>query len=158
RHPLPVACLVLAAALPLPAAVAQAPASEPGAIDSAHTLIIHIPTHADSVRAAARMRGAGSLQKLLEQADSTVKARGGVHADNAQLSLPGTAPWGRPRPAPVRTPACADSTRPDTLYLSFYPGRSAEYFTGFSGELRFLATGHDTLGPWWHMESRGGEN
>jgi hypothetical protein len=158
RPILRLASLVLAAALPIPVALAQAPVAEPGAIDSAHTLIIHIPSAADSARAAARMRGAGSLQKLLEQADSTVKAHGGVHAENAQLFLAWNAPFGMKRSSPVCMPACGDSLRPDTLYLSFYPGRRAEYFTGFSGDLKFLATGQDTLGPWWHMESRGGEN
>jgi len=104
------------------------------------------------------MRGAGSLQKLLAQADSAVKARGGSHAENSQLYLSWNAPWGMRRATAVRMPDCRDSTRADTLYLSFYPGRTVDYFTGFSADLRFVAAGADSLGPWWHMESKGGEN
>ena len=117
-----------------------------------------MPASTDRAHAGARMSGAGSYQRLMAEADSSLKLRGGSHAENTQLYLSWNAPWGMKRAAKTRMPACADSTRADTLYLSFYPGRSAEHFTGFTGELKFLATGNDTLGPWWHMESKGGEN
>lgn len=113
------------------------------------TLTLHV---------GGRMSGAGSYQRLMAEADSLLKLRGGSHAENAQLYLSWDAPWGSRRARAVRMPACGDSTRADTLYLSFYPGRSTEHFNGFTGQLRFLATGNDTLGPWWHMESKGGEN
>jgi len=112
----------------------------------------------DSTVHAGRTSGTGSLQRLMAEADSLLKLRGGSHAENAQLYLAWNTPWGMKRAERTRMPGCADSTASDTLYLSFYPGRSARHFTGFTGDLDFLATGQDTLGPWWHMESKGGEN
>jgi hypothetical protein len=112
----------------------------------------------DTVARTGRMSGKGAYERLMLEADSLLKLRGGVHAENAQLYLAWNAPWGMKGAEKTRMPACGDSTGADTLYLSFYPGRSATHFTGFTGELKFLATGNDTLGPWWHMESKGGEN
>lgn len=113
------------------------------------------PTAADS---ANPLRQSGAFSRILSQADSAVKARGGPRAENAQLYLSWNAPWGEKRAQAVRMPACNDSLVQDTLYLSVLAGRSAERFTGFTAQLLVHATGNDTLGPWWHMESRGGEN
>ena len=134
----------------------NAPAQTPLA-DSAVTRGGLPKSHADSTHKSV-MSGPGALDSLLAQADRAVKARGGVHAENAQLYLSWNAPWGQKRAKQVRMPACDDSTRADTLYLSFYPGRTSEHFSGVTAQVRFLATGTDTLGPWWHMESKGGEN
>lgn len=131
-----------------PVAAQVAPADSAAAHAGAATDTAHV----------SRMSGAGSFQRLMAEADSLLKLRGGVHAENAQLYLSWNAPWGMKRAAKTRLPACSDSTHADTLYLSMYPGRSADHFTGFTAELKFLATGSDTLGPWWHMESKGGEN
>lgn len=124
--------------------------------------VLRVPTHADTLRRdstfRARVRGGRSLDAMLHEADSLVKLRGGVHAENAQLYLSWNAPYGMPRASGVRAPGCADSTASDTLWLSFHPGRRSDTFTGFSAELQFRATGADTLGSWWHMESKGGEN
>jgi hypothetical protein len=100
----------------------------------------------------------GAIARIMAAADSAVKAQGGPRAENAQLFLSWNAPWGSKRAQQARRPACADSTTEDTLYLSFLAGRSAQRFTGFTGQLFFHATGGDTLGPWWHMEGKGGEN
>lgn len=97
-------------------------------------------------------------QIALDRADSLLKLRGGSHAEDAQLYLAWGAPWGTRGSSNVRFPACGDSTQADTLYLSFYPGRPSSGFNGVSAELYFHATGSDTLGPWWHMERKGGEN
>ncbi len=105
-----------------------------------------------------QLRAPGGLQRVLSQADSAVKRRAGAHVDQAQLFLSWNAPWGSKRARQVRTPVCADSTSEDTLYLSFLPGRVAGRFTGFTGQLLFRATAADTLGPWWHMEGKGGAN
>ncbi len=94
----------------------------------------------------------------MSRADSVVKSQGGPRADAAQLFLSWNAPWGSRRAQRARTPACGDSTVEDTLFLSFLSGRDAEHFTGFTGQLVFRATGADTLGPWWHMEGKGGAN
>jgi hypothetical protein len=113
-------------------------------------------TSSDSLRRV--LRAPGGLQRVLSRSDSLVKAQGGARADEAQLYLSWNAPWGARRAAQARTPACRDSTVEDTLYLSVVTGRTAERFTGFTAQLLFHASGNDTLGPWWHMEGRGGEN
>lgn len=105
-----------------------------------------------------RMRGVGGYQRLLAQGDSLLKLRGGSHAENAQLYLSWGAPWGMKGARQTLTPACGDTTAVDTLYLSFFPGRPSDMFMGFSGELYFRTATHDTLGAWWHMESKTGEN
>ena len=115
------------------------------------------PAPADSVL-AKRREVMKNYQHMLDQADSALKARGGSHAEDAQLFVSWGAPWGMPRASSVLTPVCADTTAIDTLYLSFYPGRTSERFTGFSAVLDFHSVSTDTLGNWWHMESKGGEN
>lgn len=112
--------------------------------------------HADSAgRMPAQVKG---MSQIISEADSAVRARGGARADNAQLFLTWNAPWGRKRAQQARMPACADSTLEDTLYFSMLTGRTGERFTGFTGQLLVRATGADTLGTWWHMASKGGEN
>jgi hypothetical protein len=98
------------------------------------------------------------FSRILAEADSALKLRGGARADDAQLFLSWNAPWGERRAQRVRMPACADSMREDTLYLSFQAGRSSERFSGFTGSIYLRATGSDTLGSWWHTDSRTGEN
>jgi hypothetical protein len=113
-------------------------------------------TSADSLR--RMLLAPGGLQRVLARSDSLVRERGGARADEAQLYLSWNAPWGTRRAARTRTPACADSTVEDTLYLSVVTGRAAERFTGFTAQVAVRATGSDTLGAWWHMEGRGGAN
>jgi hypothetical protein len=112
----------------------------------------------DTVHRTGRLSGTGAYVRLMAEADSLLKLRGGVHAEKAQLYLSWNAPWGMKGAGKARMPACGDTTAADTLYLSFFPGRASDHFSGFTAELRFLATGPDTLGPWWHMEGKGGEN
>ena len=99
-----------------------------------------------------------TIQRMLTEADSLLRLRGGVRADETQLFLSWNAPWGRPRARTSLTPRCDDTTAVDTLYLSFLPGRASQGFNGFSARLAFRSASSDSLGPWWHMESRGGEN
>jgi hypothetical protein len=111
---------------------------------------------ADTTAATPRPRSI--IQQLIAEGDSAVRKQGGPRADAAQLYLSWGAPWGSRRARRSRLPACADSTAEDTLYLSFMPGRAAQRFTGFTAQLFLRATGADTLGTWWHMESKGGAN
>jgi len=104
------------------------------------------------------LRAPGSFTRIMAEADSAVKAQGGARAPDAQLYLSWNAPWGARGAQKARRVACSDSTTEDTLYLSFLAGRTAQRFTGFTGQLYFRATGSDTLGAWWHMEGKGGEN
>lgn len=142
---------------PLPETL-HAPADtvrSPGAASGYKLEIRRTGAAADS---ANPMRQPGAFTRIMNEADSAVKARGGPKADDAQLYLSWDAPWGEKRARAARMPACGDSLVRDTLYLSVFPGRTAERFTGFTAQLLVHATGGDTLGPWWHMESRGGEN
>ena len=82
----------------------NAPAQSPLA-DSAVTRGGLPKSHADSTHKSV-MSGPGALDSLLAQADRAVKARGGVHAENAQLYLSWNAPWGQKRAKQVRMPAC----------------------------------------------------
>jgi len=114
------------------------------------------PPPEDSARAVPdslghSLRAPGALARLLAHQDSVIKAQGGPRADNAQLYLSWSAPWGSKRAQQARRPACADSTKEDTLFLSFLPGRAGNTFTGFTTQLLFHATASDTLGPWWHL-------
>ena len=115
-----------------------------------------VRTVPDSV--ANPLRAPGALSRLMAEADSAVKAQGGPKAPDAQLFLSWNAPWGSRRAQQARTPACADSATEDTLYLAFQAGRVGRKFTGFTTELFFRAMPGDTLGTWWHMEGKGGEN
>lgn len=112
------------------------------------------PSPADSTR----QKRTFTIQRELAKADSLLKLRGGVHAEDAQLFLSWNAPWGMKRARTALTPVCSDTTTADTLYLSFLPGRPSAGFSGFTARLAFHGTGADTLGPWWHWEGKGGEN
>jgi len=140
---------------------APSPAANPhpaaGLVDRIARADTSAPAPGDSV-IAKRREVMKNYQQMLDRADSVLKARGGSHAEDAQLFVAWGAPWGMPHASSVLTPACADTTAIDTLYLSFYPGRASEHFTGFSALLDFHSVSGDTLGSWWHMESKGGEN
>lgn len=97
-----------------------------------------------------------------------------VLAASASLSAPGTAPsptaraegeprlyltahapWGQPGAKSSLRLEGADSTRTDTLYLSFDPGKIAPEFIGLSASLYFWTQQGDTLGSFWHFERDG---
>jgi hypothetical protein len=107
------------------------------------------------VRVRSKLQG---LSRILAHADSVVRARGGARADDAQLFLSWNAPWGLRRAQRERMPACADSTREDTLYMCVRTGRASDEFTSFTATLVVHATGADSLGDWWKMRSKGGVN
>lgn len=142
---------------PAPAPPQPAPHPAAGFVDRVARADTTAMPPGDSV-VAHRRAVMANLQHLLDQADSALKVRGGSHAENAQLFLSWGAPWGMPGARSALTPACADTMAVDTLYLAFYPGRESRSFTGFSAVLDFHSVSADTLGTWWHMESKGGEN
>jgi hypothetical protein len=122
---------------------------------AADTLYIdsQIPPMDSTKRKLAR-----SINEELAEADSILRARGGSHANDAQLFLSWDAPWGTRRARRERRPACRDSAVADTLYLCMQTGRPSEKFQGFTAELNVRAMAGDTLGPWWHMQGKGGHN
>lgn len=74
-----------------------------------------------------------------------------------RIYLSWNAPWGTPGASDTLSTDCADSTRVDTLYLSFEPGRDATQFYGMYARLYFRPQLGDTLGMFWHLK-RGEEN
>lgn len=60
------------------------------------------------------------------------------------------APWGQPG-ARTNLTVTGDTTRVDTLYLSFDPGDNAPAFVGFTAWLKFHPPAGDTLGAFWHF-------
>jgi len=62
------------------------------------------------------------------------------------------APYGRPGATLECSPSCGDSTRRDTLYLSFEPAADESMFTAIKGEIYFYAQPNETLGTFWDME------
>jgi hypothetical protein len=61
------------------------------------------------------------------------------------------APWGQPG-ARGDLRATRDTTRVDTLYLSFDPGDVAPSFVAITVWLKFRPPAGDTLGAFWHFE------
>lgn len=69
-----------------------------------------------------------------------------------RLYLSWNAPYGMPRAADRVVVDCLDTTRVDTLYLSFETGRDASRFYGMYARLYFHPAQGDTLGTYWHWE------
>ena len=67
------------------------------------------------------------------------------------------APYGTPGALDTIDPTCPDSSRRDTLYLSFQPTQAETAFIGIGGDLMIYAQPGDTLGSFWDM-GRGGAN
>jgi hypothetical protein len=75
----------------------------------------------------------------------------------ALMYLTWHAPWGQPGATQQLSFTKTDSTRVDTLFLSFDPGANAPGFIGLSAVLYFWPAPGDTLGSFWHFE-RDGDN
>lgn len=112
----------------------------------------------DPARVSPSTPSSVRIARALAEADSATRVNGRFVTDHTQLFISWNGPWGTPRATRSRMPSCADTAAGDTLYLGVQFGRSAEHFTGFTATLLVHATGVDTLPPWWHMESKGGEN
>jgi hypothetical protein len=65
------------------------------------------------------------------------------------------APYGTPGALSNLDLACDDTSRVDTLYLSFETGRDLPGFFGMSAKLRFYPAEGDTLGPFWFFGREG---
>lgn len=74
-----------------------------------------------------------------------------ARAGEPQLYLSWHAPHGWPRATDTLSVACGDSTREDTLFLSFDPGADSASFNGFTATLYLRAAPTDSLGPWWRL-------
>ena len=74
-------------------------------------------------------------------------------APKPQLYLSWNAPYGTQRAAANIDAACGDTSRVDTLYLSFDPGKDAPDFRGLSANLYFHAEEGATLADHWKKGS-----
>lgn len=70
-------------------------------------------------------------------------------ASAGQLFLSWRAPYGTPGAFENVTVTCEDTSRVDTLYLSFEMSRARPPITHMSATLLFHPQGSDTLGPFW---------
>lgn len=67
------------------------------------------------------------------------------------------APFGDPRAVDSIGVSCADSSRIDTLYLSFEPSQDESAFVAAGGEIIVHPVPGDSIGPFWQM-GKGGAN
>jgi hypothetical protein len=72
----------------------------------------------------------------------------------ARVFLSWNAPHGDPRAREVLTVACGDTTKRDTLYLTFEVGRDSTPVIGLDAEIRLWPAPGDTLDRAWWFESR----
>ena len=87
-------------------------------------------------------------------ADSAVFAPGARDSfGEPQLYLSWHAPYGMPGASDAITFVAGDTSRVDTLYLSFEPGRDGPTFEGMWVRLYFHPQPGDTLGPYWRYNS-----
>jgi len=84
----------------------------------------------------------------LAQNQPTVRSSG-----PGRFYLSWNAPWGQPRAREVLDVACRDTTRSDTLYLTFDPGQDTT-LVAVDAELRLWPAEGDTLARHWWFESR----
>jgi len=72
-----------------------------------------------------------------------------------RLYMAWRAPYGMPRARTDLDLTCGDTSRVDTLYLSFETGRDLPGFFGMSAKLRFHPAEGDSLGPFWFFGREG---
>lgn len=71
-----------------------------------------------------------------------------AQADEPHIFLSWHAPWGFPRATDTLISDC-DTTRSDTLWLSFDSGKASPTYLGFQATLLFHPAPGDTLLGWW---------
>lgn len=70
---------------------------------------------------------------------------------NARLYLTWRAPYGQPRATENIMAPCGDSTKVDTLWMTFDPGKPAPGFLGMTGFLAIHPFPGDTLDAYWNF-------
>ena len=74
---------------------------------------------------------------------------GAAHAGRPQLQLAWHAPYGTPGARDTLTMVAGDSTKTDTLYISFDPGEHDSTFVGINATIMMRSADHDSLNAWW---------
>src|SRR5438552_10800329 len=69
-----------------------------------------------------------------------------------RIHLSWNAPWNEQGAAKNLTPSCSDTTRIDTLYVTFETPPRVMPLSGIAGVLLFEPVAGDTLGPYWDFE------
>jgi len=103
-------------------------------------------------RHAAARPGAAALA----QPDSVVFAAASAGAPvEPRLYLSWGAPYGMPGARRNLDLGCADTSRVDTLYLSFETGADSEHFYAMFARISFRPAPGDTLGDFWYFGRKG---
>jgi hypothetical protein len=71
------------------------------------------------------------------------------------MFLAWSAPYGTPGARDEIVVACDDTTRSDTLFITFDPGMDAPNLLAVEATLTFRAAPGDSLGPFWDLSRRG---
>jgi hypothetical protein len=75
-----------------------------------------------------------------------------------QLYLSWNAPYGAPGATDTLTAACGDTSRADTLYLSFDPRRDSPTFFGMIAVINVRPAPGETLGRYWELGDAQGKD
>jgi hypothetical protein len=105
-------------------------------------------------RAAVRDTGRTLAPQVPERPAYFDSTRGDSFAE-PQLFMAWRAPYGTPGAQANLDMDCSDTSRVDTLYLSFETGRDLPEFVGMSAKLLFHPAEGDSLGPFWSFGREG---
>ncbi|MGH7741279.1 MAG: hypothetical protein ACRENS_04580 [Candidatus Eiseniibacteriota bacterium] len=97
-----------------------------------------------------------SLVSALLLALTLLLQTGSSRADAPSLYLSWHAPWGEPGATDTLMAGC-DTTRADTLWLSFNPGHPAPTFLAMGGNLLIHPAAGDSLSAWWRQGQGSGD-
>lgn len=97
--------------------------------------------------------GARALLLALLALTAPLAAPGVAPAAETQLYLSWGAPHGAPGARDTLARPCGDSTRVDTLYLSFEAGEDFKSLVAISGEIELTPVYGDTLPAYWSFRS-----
>jgi hypothetical protein len=100
-------------------------------------------------------RRASAKKRASRAAADSLRARvvpDTIPAYEPELFLSWRQPYGMPGASDTLTIVPGDTSRTDTLFLSFDPGRDAPKFFAMYGRLYFHPQMGDTLGTYWHWE------
>lgn len=67
----------------------------------------------------------------------------------ARIYLTWNAPYGQPRASESLSAPCGDTTRVDTLWMCFDPGKASAGYVGMTSTVSLWPADGDTLGPHW---------
>src|SRR5262245_46036945 len=81
-----------------------------------------------------------------------------ARAGEPRLFATWKAPYGQPRATGQLTYACADTSRRDTLFLTYTTGKDSPFFIGLEAQLYMRAASGDSLQDFWKLDGPGANN